>query len=202
MEATTTEPTTYSRMTLRFTSPFAKYGESAHIWTVKFALSGAAITVQATAESVAQDLWNGPIHGLVTSETHFVGWLYYPPGSDINSLQAVYGATEYPGSGGAYSGSGDPQQLEVTCLLRCPVGVNSLGRAKYLHKSIHDVLGGSAGNLATLTDPWTGLSTWNDGCGPDLLVPVDPTTGVQGGPWQLKTSLFTRQLRRGKKASS
>lgn len=193
------EPTTYSRMTLKFTSPFAKYGESAHLWSIKFALSGAEITVQATADAVAQDLADG-CRALATSETSFIGWLYYPPGGHVNTLSADYDSGTYPGTRSAYTDpTGAAEQLEVCALLRCPVGRNSLGRSKYLFKHLHDVTGGSAGEIAALIDFDTTFAAWQTGAGPDSVVPVDPTTGVQGGPWTIHPALYTRQLRRGQK---
>lgn len=193
------DPTTYHRITLRMASPFAKYGEDQHIWTVKFSLSGDTSLDEADAEATALDLW-APIQQLTQESTSLIGWLYYNAGSATNAWNGSYEYGVHNGNQGAYSGDSYAQQLEVCALARCPVGSNSRGRAKYLFKHIHDALqGATQGELATVTD-WTDvLSKWNTGAGPESLVPVDPTTGVQGGPWSVSDNLYTRQLRRGEK---
>lgn len=193
------DPTTYNRMVLKLVSPFAKYDETEHIWSVKFSLSGAEITDESDAEATALDLW-APIAMLNQPATSLIGWLYYAPGSSVNKYQATYDAGVKPGTAAAYTGANYVQQLEVCGLARCPVGVNSKGRAKYLFKHIHDVSGDDTGGMfAPIESGETILHNWNAGCGPDELVPVDPTTGVQGGPWTLQEALYTRQLRRGQK---
>lgn len=196
------DPTTYHRVTLKMASPFAKYGESAHIWSVKFSLSGGSDLDESDAEATALALW-APIQQLCTAATSLVGWLYYNAGSSTNAWQGTYEIGEHVGNQGAYSGEQYGQQLEVIVLARCPVGVNSKGRAKYLFKHIHDVVqGATAGEHSTITDPTDVLENWNSGSGPESLVPVDPTTGVAGGPWTLQLPTYTRQLRRGEKGGS
>lgn len=195
------EPTTYSRMTLKMVVPFSKYGEAEHNWSVKFALSGAALTSESDAEATALDLWT-PIANLTVSDVNLVGWLYYPPGTDVNEYQATYDLGVHSGTLAGYS-TGDPfhaQQAEVTALARCQVGVNSKGRAKYLFKNIHGIVCLADGQtIPDLTG--TPLLKWNTGSGPHSVVPVDPTTGVAGTGWSLHTAAYTRQLRRGKKKS-
>lgn len=196
------DPTTYQRITLKLASPFAKYGETQHQWSVKFSLSGTNLTNFSDAEATALALWH-PIRDITNGGTSLIGWLHYAPGSDVNGMQASYPYGEYPGTAAAYTGTVEPQQLEVVCLARCPVGVNTKGRAKYLFKHIHDVnQGATQGVLATLGSASATLTPWNDGAGPESLVPVDPTTGVSGGPWTFHTALYTRQLRRGQKAKA
>lgn len=192
-----TEPTTYARMTLKMTTPFAKYGETKHIWSVKFALSGSTLGTADEAEAVALGLWN-PIKKLTSGSTNLLGWLYYGTGDTVNLFNKTYEDGTYVGDWAAYEDATDPQQLEVCALLRCPVGVNSKGRTKYLFKHVHDCGGTStAGVLAAISDPSAVLAEYDSGAGSELLVPVDPTTGVQGGPWQIMSAMYTRQLRRG-----
>lgn len=200
MEPSLADPTTYSRITLKLTTPFTKYAEEAHIWSVKFSLSGAALTTSAEAEAVALDLWT-PIQKLTSGATNLLSWLYYAPGSAVNDFNMTYTPGTHTGTWGAYSGGSVPAQLEVCAMLRCPVGVNSLGRTKYLFKHIHDcaLSSSTAGDLGTITDPSAVLEQYNSGAGSELLVPVDPTTGVSGGPWSIHTAAYTRQLRRGQK---
>lgn len=195
------DPTTYSRIVLKMSSPYFREGGAYKTWTVKFNLSGAELTSQADAEATALDL-AAPLLALGFTPSYLLGWLYYAPGSDVNKYQAVYEATDHPCTEAAYTGGGHPAQLEVIALCRCPVGVNSKGRAKYLMKHVHAVMSdGSGGTLSALASPATLLDKWNTGSGPESLVPVDPTTGVQGGPWTIETGLATRQLRRGQKKS-
>lgn len=191
------EPTTYSRVALKFVCPFARDDETEHIWSVKFAISGTEISTETEAATVALGL-AGPILALSSAGTSLIGWLYYPPGSNVNSFQGTFAAGVHPGTQSAYTSTQEAQQAEVVVLARCPVGVNSLGRAKYLFKHIHNVPSGpTVGTLNPVSNVTTLLEPWNDGVGTADNVPVDPTTGVQGGPWQLAPALYTRQLRRG-----
>lgn len=196
------DPDTYNRIVLKLATPFTKYGETEHIWSLKFSLSGAEITDESDAEATANGLCEAVL-ALTTSDTSWVGWLYYAPGSEVNKYNGSFDPGVHPGTRSAYSADTyNSQQAEVIALLRCPVGVNSKGRTKYLFKHIHDVSGNAPGELAALTDPTALLANWNNGAGPDSLVPVDPTTGVQGGPWSIQNALYTRQLRRGTKAKA
>lgn len=191
------EPTTYSRIALKFVCPFARDDTSDKQWSVKFAISGAVIPSDTIAEEAALAIAQ-PILDLSSAGTSLIGWLYYPPGSSVNTYQATYATGTYPGTQDAYTTHQEAQQAEVVVLARCPVGRNSLGRAKYLFKHIHNVPSASTvGTLNPLISETTTLAPWNEGVTSSNYVPVDPTTGVQGGPWTLAGALYTRQMRRG-----
>lgn len=191
------DPDTYNRIVLKMATPFTKLGETGHIWSVKFSLSGVDLTSSSDAEATALDLF-APIKHMTTGETSLVNWLYYKQGSEVNTYQGSYSPGTHSGDLTAYSGSPTFCQLEVCALARCPVGVNSKGRAKYLFKYIHDISQSpSPGELSTIADETTLLAPWNTGSGPNELVPVDPTTGLQGTGWTIHPALYTRQLRRG-----
>lgn len=193
------DPTTYHRIILKFQSPFTKRGETGQYWTLKFSLSGAALTSSADAEATASDLASD-ILGLVTPNTSWVGWRYYAAGSSVNEWGGDYAPSAHPGTEASYAESDRvTQQLEVVALLRCYVKQSSKGRPVYLFKHVHDIAqsGTAAGELAgTITNP---LPHLNDGAGPNLLVPCDPTTGQTGTGWAPHTALYTRQLRKGVK---
>lgn len=196
------DPTTYHRILLKFQSPFTKRGETGQYWTVKFSLSGAALTSESAAEATATDLASD-IRGLMTVDSSYVGFRYYPAGSSVNIYAADYAPGTHLGTQAAYA-SGDNlygQQLEVCALARCYVKQSSKGRPVYLMKHVHDVFGGSTiGNLPTLID--SPLPHLNGGAGPSSLVPCDPTSGQTGTGWSVHPALYTRQLRKGTKPPS
>lgn len=196
------DPTTYHRIVVKFASPFPRKGTTAQEWTLKFSLSGAALTSSSDAETTAHDLAQIALN-FASSATSYIGWRYYPAGSSVNSYAGDYAIGLYPGTRYAYSDSsegGDVQQLEVCCLAHCYVKQNRKGRPVYLMKHLHDVKGDGAGNIAGLAA--TPFGKWNTGCGPEELVPVDPTTGQSGTGWGARTALYTRQLRRGPKSKA
>lgn len=194
------ESTRYQRITLHMSSPWNEGNVTSHEWAVKFSLSGASNVPTVDAEATALDLWD-PIKQLVAGHTSLIAWDHYPIGSATHDQNMAYPPATHVGSASAWSTGGPNQQLEVCVLATCPVGESSKGRPVFLRKWIHDVqnkttdlnaMGGLA-SAATLFDKW------NHGCGPHNLVPVSPTTGVQGGPWTAENHLFTHQLRRGPK---
>lgn len=193
------DPTTYHRIVLKFQSPFTKRGETGQYWTLKFSLSGSALTSSSDAAATALDLATDVLK-FNSDGTSYVGWRYYAAGSSVNMWSGDFSPGTHTGNAEAYA-SGDDlnyQQLEVVALARCYVKQSSKGRPVYLMKHIHDVYSGdTAGNLATLNSGQ--LSHWNSGAGPDELVPVDPTTGQAGTGWSVHTALYTRQLRKGVK---
>lgn len=197
------DPTTYNRFVLKFESPYARRDTSTQLWTTKFNMSGEAITDQTTADETALAI-AGPILALSEGETSYVGYLYYPPGSAVNTLQKVYDTGAHVGTASAYASTTGlhATQLEVCALCYAYVGVNSKGRAKYLFKHVHDILEQNAapGVLGGLTG--SPLAAWSTGCGPNDLVTVDPTTGVASDTWDVHAGLYTRQLRRGQKSPS
>lgn len=197
------DPTTYNRFTLRFVSPYAREDTETKQWSLKFSMSGEPVTTLTVAEETAMDLAN-PVLSLLASVSSYVGFLYYAPGSDVNSFQAVYDPGTYPGNGEAYADGGETHntQLEVVALCRASVGPNSKGRANYLMKHIHGIgeSNTSPGTLGALTG--TPLAAWSTGCGPNDLVTVDPTHGTASAAWTIAEALYTRQLRRGQKAPS
>lgn len=195
--------TRYHRIRLNFQSPWNLAGMTSHNWSVMFSLSGAsAIANQADAEATAIGLWE-PIRQVsgASGNTCLMGWSYYPSGATIARFTNSYAFGAKPATASGYAGSGRAQQLEVCALARCPVGKNAKGRNEYLHKWIHDVnaSNSTANAMLALTNPATTLATWNSGSGPNSLVPIDPSSGEQGGPWSFEVHLFTHQLRRGAK---
>lgn len=193
------DPTTYHRIVLKFQSPFSKRGETGQYWSLKFSLSGAALTSSSDAEATALDLANDVLK-FNSSSTSYVAWRYYAAGSSVNLYSGDYSPGTHTGNADAYS-SGDNlnyQQLEVVALARCYVKQSSKGRPVYLMKHIHDVYGSdTSGDLPALNAGQ--LSHWNDGAGPNDLVPCDPTTGQTGTGWSVHPALYTRQLRKGVK---
>jgi hypothetical protein len=188
---------TYTRITLKFETPYARRGDDHQMWQLKFSLSGEPISSLSDAEATASDLAD-PVRTLTSAQTSYVGFLAYPPGSNVNNYQHNYDYGVNPGTGSAYaSGSGEQVQLEVVMLAKALVGVSAKGKAVYLMKHIHDVpqATGSAGVL----DPPDAdtLLPWSTGVGPNDLVTVSPTTGDASEAWTWDAALYTRQLRRG-----
>jgi hypothetical protein len=198
---------TYNRVILKFQSPWNIGTVTTHEWSVKFNLSGAAALNSTDAEATAHAL-AAPILALTESATSLVEYVYYAPGSKVATSFNVYAPGTYPGTGSAYNpASGQAAQLEVSVLLRSPVGKNSLGKPVYLRKWVHGVLASSTdpNSHASLADPSGLLAVYDDGAGPSKLVPIAPRNGQQGGPWMIEGHLYTHQLRRGhkkKKAAS
>lgn len=193
------DPTTYHRIILKFESPFPKRLTDGQIWTLKFSLSGAALTSSADAAATAMDLADDVLAFCATT-TSYIGWRYYAAGSTINEYGLDYETGAYPGTKAAYSdpGSLQNQQLEVCVLARCYVKQSSKGRPVYLGKHIHDVFSGTESGEVPALVAGT-LHHFNTGAGPDALVPVDPTSGQAGTGWSVQAALYTRQLRKGVK---
>jgi hypothetical protein len=187
---------TYHRMTLKLTTYYARKGKD-QVWSCKFSLSGAAITDPTVAETVALGLF-GPIQALTSARTSLTGWLYYNAGSNVNTYQLQYPVGTHQGNGDAYGGTVEPAQLEVVGLCRAPVKINTKGRQTYLFKHVHDIGASNTaqGELAAIESEATLFQPWNDGVGPDNLVPIDPSTGqIPTAPWSIASALYTRQLR-------
>lgn len=193
---------TYNRMVLKFASPFAKTDQTQHVWTLKYSLSGTAWTSADDCDGVADDL-RGPLMGLLSTHSSYLGYLAYPPGSNINSYSRDVAFGTDNGTAAAYTSPDEAvgQQLEVCALAFAAAGRNSLGRPIFLTKHIHDVFGSSivTGDLAAQD---VDLTAWSTGLGTRDLVTVDPSTGTPSGAWGIRTALYTRQLRRGTKAPS
>jgi hypothetical protein len=195
------ESVRYHRIRLDMTSPWNYGGETRHTWSVKFSLSGATALDQADFEATAIDLF-APIAALTTNQTYLESATYYESGSSVSALAWTPTVGLYRGTAAAYASQTMVQQLEVCNLCECPVGRNSKGRQVYLRKWVHNAIA-SAGDpnttgASTSTDPSL-FAKWNTGSGPNSLVPVDPTDGMQGTGWVLNTHLYTHQLRRGNK---
>jgi hypothetical protein len=194
------ESVKYQRIVLRMESPWNLGTATSHEWSVKFSLSGASGLPGGSQEATALDLWQ-PIAAITSAHTSLVGWDHYPNESSTHDGNAIYPIGTHVGTAQAWTVGQANQQLEVCLLAICPVGTSSKGRPVYLRKWIHDVQN-SAGDLnahGTLANAATLFDKWNHGAGPSLLVPVSPTTGVQGGPWTVEQHLYTHQLRRSPK---
>ena len=197
--------TTYQRIALTFSTPFAKHGGAQQQWDLNFSLSGTQILNQADALATALDLASVPL-SFCNSTSYLQGWLYYPQGSASNTFGGTFNPTDHPGTKAAYSSPGNTSavQLEVCVLIRAPVGHSVKGRAKYLYKHVHDPLmsNSQAGQIAPTNPASTVLAKWNTGSGPNNVRPCSPSDGTIG-TWAWSTALYTRQMRRGvkKKAS-
>lgn len=194
------EPTTYHRMALKMTTPFAKEGGAQQEWESKFALTGTVPLTQADAEATALDLWQ-PIQKTTSPATSLIGWTYWPAGSTVNTMSNGYSIGTHVGNNQYYltPSTKSPNQLEVVALCRAHVGVNTKGRPIYLYKHIHDVLSDSAGHLAPPLGSFGDfLAKWNTGSGPNNLLPCAPASGGTG-TFSVAAGLFTRQMRRGSK---
>jgi hypothetical protein len=191
----------FQRVVLTMESNWNIGSELTHLWRNSFHLSGTIDHTQADAELLALDLF-APIKRL-TMTASLVAWDYYPRSSSVSSASASYAVGTHKGDGSGYNGTATalPQQLEVCVLARCPVGKNTRGKEVYLRKWIHNVLASAAdpNTVETLNAPSVVCAEWDTGAGPHDCVPVDPTSGAQGGPWQLESHLYTHQLRRGSK---
>jgi hypothetical protein len=195
------DPVTYQRITLKITTPFLKQGGAQHEWQMKFSLSGSTAMTQADAELTALDLWKPASH-LCSARTQLIGWLYYQAGQATHTYQQTYAEGTHMATFDAYvtTNTNNNAQIEVVALVRAPNGLSTKGKPKYLFKHVHDIACDPNGDaIAARHDETTLLAPWNAGSGPHLLVPVSPTTGVQGGPWAIEGPAYTRQLRRGAK---
>jgi hypothetical protein len=193
--------TKYQRFALRMNSPWNYANELTKTWSLLFSMSGAVDCPAADQEATALDLWE-PVASLATSATWLAGWDHYPIGSSTHDNSKSYVSNEHVANGSGTEQGNNRQQLEVAFLAFCPVGTSSKGRPTYLRKWIHDCMGTvSDPNEAAIASEGTGVifDKWDHGCGPHNLVPVSPTTGVQGGPWGIEPHLFTHQLRRSPK---
>jgi hypothetical protein len=191
------DPDTYSRVTLKFETPYARRDGDHQTWQLKFSLSGDTLTSSADAEEVALALAD-PVLAITTTATSLTGWLYYPTGSNVNTYQGSYDYGDMPGTTLGYvADEGYDCQLEVCALAKAHVGVSSKGKATYLFKHIHDVWqqGDSAGVLNPVHAD--NFAAWSTGLGSHDLVTVSPTTGDASAAWELDAALYTRQLRRG-----
>lgn len=190
----------YQRITLAMQSPWNLASETTHVWQNSFHLSGDPSLQSADMEATALALF-APIARLCSPMTSLVSWSHYAADEATSDGTMTYTPGSKPGTGAGYT-AGTPlyQQLEVCALARCPVKRSSTGKQVYLRKWIHDVSSGTTPNtLLAHQPPATLLAEWINGAGPKSLVPVDPTSGEQGGPWAVEAHLFTHQLRRGAK---
>lgn len=193
--------TKYAGFALTFQSPWNIGSAIVHDWHSEFSVSGTILMSAADAEATALDLAD-PMVQLCSPHTSLVGWSYYPAGSTTAASGGEYTPAEHPCQQNAYgAGTQAAQQLEVAALARCTVGKNSRGKNVYLRKWIHDVLAVSTdpNALLGLTNPAITLNKWDNGAGPHDVVPVSPSTGLQGAGWSLEVHLYTHQLRRGSK---
>jgi hypothetical protein len=192
----------YQRIVLYIEHPWNYAGESVHRWSVKFSLSGGTDLLPAEMEPTALDLFE-PIKLISRTSGHLAGWRYYPIQGHTATGLKDYLAADHPCTRSAYTPAAfHDQQLEVCALARCPIGKSATGKPVFLRKWIHAVQSEADPNVFAQPNnsPAGGvLGKWNTGCGPKLLVPVDPTGGTQGGPWVFETHAFTHQLRRGPK---
>lgn len=194
------ESVRYQRFVLRFESPW-NYGlENVHEWSVKFSTSGAVNCPQPDMEATALD-FAFPIFQLTSGNTSLISWDHYPIGSATHDFGMSYIPGTHKGSAAAYNVPKQACQLEVCVLAECPVGVSGKGRPVFLRKWIHDVFSSTAdpNTIAPVALDSNTYFNWDNGCGPHKLVPVSPSSGIQGGPWAHETHLFTHQLRRGPK---
>lgn len=193
------DSTRYQRMTLTMSSPWNLGADTTHEWHCKFSLSGSTDLASADQEATALDLWD-PISRL-TNQTSLVAWSFYPIGATVSAGGATYPIGTHISNRVAYTGAGTNQQLEVCIVPRNPVKKSSTGKQVYLRKWIHNCEADNSDPNAhnAITSLTNTFEKWNDGAGPRLLVPVDPTTGEQGTTWAPETHLFTRQLRKGPK---
>jgi hypothetical protein len=190
---------TYQRITLDMESPWNLQGDTVHVWHNKFSLSGSISMAEAEAEATALALWQ-PIAALVSPKTSLVGWSYYLAGSKTSASGTSYAPGTHAGTRNAYAaGLSYGQQLEVCVLATSAVGKNTRGKQVYLRKWIHDAAASETdpNSIAALNSPSTLFTQWDHGAGPHSCVPVDPTDGTQGAPWEAATHLYTHQLRRG-----
>ena len=190
---------TYNRIRLNMSSPWDYGRQQPQLWSCNFVLSGAApMTVFSDVETTALDLWT-PISGLTQADTNLVGWSYYPPNSHSSTFAQTYAAGVHGGTGNGLVTSTKQQQGEVCILCEGPTDKNSRGKQVYLRKWIHNVTcatGNQNQRPALVGDP---VAKWKTGSGPNLLVPIDPDSGMQASTWTVKTHLYTRQFRKGKK---
>jgi len=184
-------------------SPWNEGGETSHIWTCKFNLSGDPALASNEVEATALDLFD-PIRQMCQTSTHLEGWSYYPNEAHAARDVMTYTAGQHPCTNAAFPpGSGMVQQLEVCFLARALLGKSATGKPVYLRKWIHSAIATGDGNtkqayVAGSTD-LTVFAKWNTGSGPRSVYPVDPTGGAKPGNWQCEQHLFTHQLRRGPK---
>lgn len=195
------DSTTYHRFALTFTSPWNIGTVTTHNWHCKFSVSGTIVMTAADAQATAIALAQ-PILDVASSKTYLSAWAYYPSGTNVAAQFGSFLPTDHPGTGNAYgTGPFAPAQLEVVGLARSLVGKNSKGKPVYLRKWCHDVqvLQSNPNSFGGVAGTYQGLKAWNTGSGPHNVVPVSPTTGLQGGPWTFETHAYTHQLRRGAK---
>jgi hypothetical protein len=196
------DPVTYQRITLTLEHPWNYAGEDMHRWSVKFNLSGGQALLDNEIEPTVVDLFE-PFGLICRTGGHLAEARYYPPEGHAATWFKLYTPADHPTAGAGYTpATFYEQQLEVCALARAPIGKSATGKPVFLRKWIHAVRSETDPNVfANPNNAPTGgvLRKWNDGSGPRLVVPVDPTGGTQGGPWALETHLFTHQLRRGPK---
>lgn len=189
------------QIALTFQSPWNLPGPT-HDWHNTFHCSGTTALAPGEMETTALD-FASVILAFAANTASLIKWSYYPPNATVAAGTKSYTPGTLPGTQTAYSAPGSTYrcQLEVCGLARCPVGKSSKGRQVYLRKWIHDIrsLATDPDTIGALNSQATIFAKWNTGCGPKQLVPVDPTGGAQGGPWQIEQHLFTHQLRRGSK---
>jgi hypothetical protein len=191
------DPDTYNRITLKFSASYARRGGAEQVYQMKFSLSGDALTSSADAEEVATALAD-PILGISQPDTSWIGWLYYAPGSEVNSYQGSYATGAKPGTQAGYlDNNGAYQQLEVCALLKAVTGVSSKGKAVYLMKHVHNVQQSNTGAGVLNPIDISNFADWSTGLGTHDLVTVSPTTGEASQAWEVDPALYTRQLRRG-----
>jgi hypothetical protein len=193
------DSTTYGRFAWIMQSPWAKGGAATKQWSGKMSISGMPLA-DTDAEVTGLDLW-APYRQLLEPNSSLIKMDYYAPGASVATLTYSYAPGAHPGNATGWNQEAWHQQLEVCAVARCPVGKSSTGKTVWLHKYIHDVQCGpaNASQIAALFNETALLDPWNNGAGPNKNVPVDPTTGVAGGPWSIETAAYTRQLRRSAK---
>jgi hypothetical protein len=188
----------YNRLRLNQQCDWNLGSKTKELYSSMFVLSGTGpLASLADAEATALDLWE-PIRQMATY-SELLGWSYYAPNSHAATFAKTYTAGTHPAAGTAWIGTQNLQQREVCILCEGPTDRNSRGKQVYLRKFIHSVPSDSSGNSHPTLAAGDPLAKWKTGSGPNLLVPIDTDSGTQATTWVIKTHLYTRQFRKGKK---
>ena len=190
----------YNRIRLNLVCPWNLYGVTQSTYSHMFVLSGAApLPDQAASEATALDCFF-PISQLSNSGAELASYSYYPPNAHAARDHVAYAAGTHPCHGTAFGTPNQQQQQAEVCILcEGPTDKNSRGKQVYLRKWIHWVSSDGNGNTHPALVLTTVLDKWKNGCGPNLLVPIDSDSGTQASTWTINPHLFTRQFRKGKK---
>ena len=189
----------YNRIRLNFSGAWNLGGKTAEVYSNQFVLSGASPLADASIEPTALDLFE-PMRLLSTSGTELISFSYYAPNAHAATKHVPYPAGTHPCTAAGYlSPNSNLQQAEVCILCEGPTDKNVRGKQVYLRKWIHHVQSGATGNEHGALAAGDPLAKWKNGAGPQLLVPIDPDSGMQASTWTINTHLYTHQFRKGKK---